>query len=206
MARVPLESCPEPRPASAPIILDVEASGFGRGSYPIEIGVALSDGRTQCFLVRPETEWTHWDAQAASLHGITRELLLRKGRPAREVAVTLNTLLGDATVFTDAWGMDSSWIALLYHCASVRQHFRLEALASLLDDAQREAWAEAKQRVRAEMDLTRHRASADALVIQHALERTRSLRRTRRHLSHHEAAACFACEAGAVSATSPESS
>ena len=28
----------------SPIMLDVEASGFGRGSYPIEIGLAFPDG------------------------------------------------------------------------------------------------------------------------------------------------------------------
>ena len=27
-----------------PIVIDVEASGFGKGSYPIEVGVVLPDG------------------------------------------------------------------------------------------------------------------------------------------------------------------
>ncbi|MGE3772197.1 MAG: hypothetical protein AB7I32_04690 [Gammaproteobacteria bacterium] len=165
---------------SAPIVIDVEASGFGRGSYPIEIGVALADGRTACFLVQPEADWTHWDPAAARLHGISRELLERKGRPAVEVAATLNELLGDAIVYSDAWGMDSSWIALLFDRAGLRQRFRLEALAGLLDETQCAVWADARRAVCADMQLTRHRASADALVIQRTLLRTWRLRRAPR--------------------------
>jgi hypothetical protein len=34
-------------------VIDVEASGFGRGSYPIEVGFVLPDGEAVCTLVRP---------------------------------------------------------------------------------------------------------------------------------------------------------
>jgi hypothetical protein len=34
-------------------VLDIEASGFGRHSYPIEIGYARDDGHAWCSLVRP---------------------------------------------------------------------------------------------------------------------------------------------------------
>ena len=179
--------------AGSPIVIDVEASGFGRGSYPIEIGVALADGRTACYLVRPEPGWCHWDAAAAALHGLSRDLLHEKGRVVGEVAAALNELLIDEVVYTDAWGMDSSWLALLFEHAGRPQRFRLEALAGLLDDTQRAAWADAKRQVRIEMNLTRHRASADALVIQRALEVTGSLRRLKRRDYP-------------LSATSPESS
>ena len=33
--------------ADAPCVLDMEASGFGRHSYPVEVGVALPDGREE---------------------------------------------------------------------------------------------------------------------------------------------------------------
>jgi hypothetical protein len=42
------------RTMNVPAILDVEASGFGRGSYPVEVGYVLEDGVSQCMLVRPE--------------------------------------------------------------------------------------------------------------------------------------------------------
>ena len=41
--------------ADAPLIIDVEASGFGPTSYPIEIGLALDDGHKYCILVHQET-------------------------------------------------------------------------------------------------------------------------------------------------------
>ena len=44
-----------------PLIIDVEASGFGSKSYPIEIGVALNDGQRFCTLILPAPNWTHWD-------------------------------------------------------------------------------------------------------------------------------------------------
>ena len=55
-----------------PPILDIEASGFGPGSYPIEVGFVTSDGKAWCSLIRPESDWRHWDEKAAAMHGITR--------------------------------------------------------------------------------------------------------------------------------------
>ncbi len=158
--------------ADAPVIIDVEASGFGRGSYPIEIGIALACGRTACFLIRPQDDWTHWDDDAAALHGLSRELLRAKGRHVTEVAHALNELLEGTTAYTDAWGMDSSWVALLYDRAELPQRFRIDTLAVLLDEPRRASWATRKREARAEMNLARHRASADALVIQRALVRS----------------------------------
>ena len=58
-----------------PVIIDIEASGFGRGSYPIEIGYYQPDGQSFCSLIRPDPAWTHWDDSAEQVHGIARPLL-----------------------------------------------------------------------------------------------------------------------------------
>ena len=71
---------------NVPTVVDVEASGFGRASYPIEVGFVLPNGHSFCSLIYPEPEWTHWDPQAETIHHISRELLLKKGHPACEVA------------------------------------------------------------------------------------------------------------------------
>ncbi|MSQ66623.1 MAG: hypothetical protein EXR83_00310 [Gammaproteobacteria bacterium] len=164
-----------PSPALVrPVILDIEASGFGRGSYPIEIGVALDSGRSECFLIKRELDWTHWDPAAASLHGISPGLLLTSGRPPREVAQRLNQLLTGLTVYSDAWGTDSSWLALLFERAELPQHFRLDALVGLLSEAEKTIWAESKVFVRNDLRLTRHRASADALILQAAYLRAKA--------------------------------
>ena len=155
-----------------PDIVDVEASGFGRGSYPIEVGLALTTGKTACYLINPYPEWTHWTAEAEGLHGITREILTSRGRPPSEVATALNTLLESRMVYTDAWGVDSSWLALLHARSGVRATYRVEALAILLTEMQQRAWGTLTVEARADMALVRHRASADALVLQTAYTRS----------------------------------
>ena len=49
---------------SVPPIIDLEASGFGRGSYPIEVGYALEDRQTVSYLVKPASDWQHWSEEA----------------------------------------------------------------------------------------------------------------------------------------------
>ena len=149
-----------------PLIIDVEASGFGRGSYPIEVGVAMPDGETYCMIIRPEDDWLHWDEEAEGLHGISREVLQEHGRSPLEVAEHLNQWLADELVFSDAWGNDSSWLGLLFDCAGIGQHFKLESLRKLMTEEQAEHWHDAKDRVIVESGFRRHRASSDALILQ----------------------------------------
>lgn len=149
-----------------PIVIDVEASAFGRGSYPIEIGVAMPKHDTHCYLIRPENDWERWDEESASVHNLSRETLIAHGSSVREVAENLNTLLHGQTVYSDAWGFDSSWVALLFHRAGLRQAFRLQALSTLMEEDDLIRWAQIRDDIIFELNLTRHRASADALVTQ----------------------------------------
>ena len=157
--------------AAPPIVIDVEASGFGRGSYPIEIGVAMSDGTTHCFLVRPQPEWTHWDPSAQELHGISRGTLDVHGRPVGEVAQSLNVLLTGTTAYSDAWSYDLAWVHLLFDAAGLVPRFRMEHLRSLMSEGEGGEWNLHRDKVVAELGMSRHRASTDALVIQRTLMR-----------------------------------
>jgi DNA polymerase III epsilon subunit-like protein len=159
-------------PDPVPAVLDVEASGFGAGSYPIEVGVVLPSGKSHCFLIRPADHWSHWDPLAEAVHGITREVLAARGVPIEEVARNLNEVLRGQTVFSDAWGHDRSWLALLYDEAGLSQHFRLESLRALLTDQQVERWQGTRERVIREIGEARHRASVDALIVQQTYVRT----------------------------------
>ena len=158
-----------------PIILDVEASGLGRGSYPIEVGVANTEGQVNCSIIRREPQWKHWDPRAEILHGISREILLEHGKAPAMVATMLNEQLAGQIVYTDAWGNDSSWIALLFDAAELPQQFRLESLRSLLSDGQVDIWHKTKEKVTAELGYTRHRASHDALILQQTFCQTAEL-------------------------------
>jgi len=158
-----------------PAILDFEASGLGRGSYPIEVGYILSDGHSNCMLIRPEPDWLEWDEQAERLHGISREQLQRHGRSVAEVARLLNHSLAGKTLYSDAWGNDQSWLALLFECAGIPAHFRLESLRSLLSEAQAQVWHSVRQTVIQGSRLKRHRASSDARILQQTFLLSREL-------------------------------
>lgn len=149
-----------------PAVIDVEASGFGAGSYPIEVGVVLPNGKSHCYLIRPAPSWTHWDPEAEAVHGIRRDILATRGAAIEEVARTLNQILLGQTVYSDAWGHDRSWLARLFEEAEISQHFRVESLRSLLTDYQLERWQGTRDRVIREIGQVRHRASIDALIVQ----------------------------------------
>ena len=162
-------------PESLPITLDVEASGFGRGSYPIEIGVAFGDGSTEAFLIHPAPQWSHWDPAAEAVHGIDREQLMLHGRSVVEVAALLNARLGGNRVFSDAWSFDSSWVARLYDAAGFAQSFRIDTVRTLLTEEEVAVWTAALEQVRAEHGGVRHRAAEDARTLQLVVERTTRL-------------------------------
>lgn len=149
-----------------PAIIDVEASGFGPGSYPIEIGIALPNGATHCFLIKPLPEWTHWDQEQVSIHQIQHSILTTHGKPAEEVAVAINDLLRGQMVYSERWGMVTTWISQLYYAARVPQMFMLESLRSLIHENIIDSWENQHQTTVDSMELTRHRASSDALVVQ----------------------------------------
>lgn len=166
---------PAVRAPEIPITIDVEASGFGRGSYPIEVGLAFPDEQTEAFLILPAPDWTHWDPEAEVVHGISREQLLREGRPIVEVAALLNARLAGNRVFSDAWSFDTSWVGRLFDVAGFSQHFRIDTIRSLLTEAEVRVWQRARSEVEAEAGEVRHRAAIDARLLQQTILRAREL-------------------------------
>ena len=161
--------------ADRPLIVDVEASGFGSASYPIEIGLALDEGLKYCTLVQPAPGWTHWDDEAQKVHRIPRDVLETYGRPCREIAEMLNELLATRTVYTDGWVVDKPWLTTLFYAARTEMQFHVSPLEMILSEPQMERWHGEKDLVLASMDLSRHRASHDAWIIQETYMRTRAL-------------------------------
>jgi len=152
-----------------PTVMDIEASGFGKGSYPIEVGYVLASGRRFCSLIRPRAEWTHWDEEAERLHGISRIQAERHGRPVEAICERLTQDLRGEVVYTDAWAQDWAWINLLYDSCDRLVPFRMESVRTLIDDARIASWHPTLEAARRELVMTRHRASSDAATIQLAL-------------------------------------
>lgn len=155
-----------PDTVTPPAIIDIEASGFGRGSFPIEIGFALEDRAIHSFLIAPPPNWTHWSDEAEAIHGISREKLMQDGMAPRELVLLLNDLLHGKVLYSDAWSFDSSWIGRLFDEADLIQRFRIETINKLLTPLQMENWQSTKKDLWNELSIGRHRAANDVRVLQ----------------------------------------
>ena len=157
---------------SNPYIIDVEASGFGGSSYPIEIGVALEDGKKFCTLILPSPDWIHWDESAEKIHRISRDILETYGTPIDEVTDKLNEMLNGLTLYSDGWVVDKPWLTTLFHAAGKPMSFEISPLEMILSEEQMANWHATKDEIIADMKLARHRASYDAWIIQETFRKT----------------------------------
>lgn len=153
------------RPA-CPTIIDIEASGFGSYSYPIEVGVVNYKGERYCALIKPEPEWNHWCDKAEQVHGISRELLAQHGKSPREVCAELNDFLQESMAFSDAWIHDNPWLTRLFFAARMNRSFHLSPIEYIACEAQLMLWDKTKIHLQQELGIARHRASGDAYLIQ----------------------------------------
>jgi hypothetical protein len=158
----------------APAVMDIEASGFGRDSYPVEVGFVLADGQTYCSLIKPAPEWTHWDPAAEKVHRIPLQTVVAHGRDVVEVATQLNARLHGLTLYCDGWAHDYVWLSTLYEAAGLSPSFKLDNLRALLTEQEAAFWAVVKRQITTEMRLPRHRASSDAKILQQTLVRLRA--------------------------------
>lgn len=164
-----------------PNIMDIEASGFGFDSYPIEIGVVLGDGSKYCALIKPADGWQFWTAEAERIHGLSREVLQEHGKPIQHVAAELNEFIGDRVVYSDGWVVDKPWLSRLFYDAGAHASFSLSPLELILKEEQMDIWSQTKREVISNLALTRHRASSDALIIQETFVQTRQLTTLQRY-------------------------
>ena len=157
-----------------PAIIDLEASGFGRGSYPIEVGIALADGSVHALLIKPANGWDHWDEKAEAIHGITRDYLQEHGKTPREVAIFLNDLCSGLTLYSDAWSFDSSWLGRLFDEAEIIQRFKLDTLTRLLSEDDMSVWSDTKDAMVTQLGLEMHRAANDVMLLRETYKKLKS--------------------------------
>lgn len=140
--------------------IDIEASGLGPDSYPIELGWADTFGNSDGFLVRPLDDWTYWDPVAESIHGIARDDLFQRGLDVVDAAEKLNDMLGFETVFCDALDSDLFWISRLFDAAKLEPSFRVSDFYQLHKMLSNEHMLSLRQMLRSLP--VPHRAEADA--------------------------------------------
>lgn len=152
-------------------VIDIEASGLGSHSYPIEVGIVLGNGATYESLITPPDNWQHWDDEAEQIHGISRETLRTQGRPLREVCEEINRLCANKTLYSDCWVYDSPWLTKMFAEAGVAPRFKCSPIEAILDDEHLENWGEYKEEFVRNVQIVPHRALNDAIIISETLER-----------------------------------
>lgn len=163
------------RRAPCPNIIDIEASGFGSYSYPIEIGVITMSGERYCALIKPQEDWTHWCEGAQQVHGISRELLHERGKAPHQICAELNQMLEGTVCYSDAWIHDSPWLNRLFYAARTYPLFHLSPIETIATEDQLLCWDETKQKLQKQLLIKRHRASGDAYLIQQTFLKTLQL-------------------------------
>lgn len=155
------------------IFVDFEASGLGRFSWPIEIGLAWIEAgtvRIWSSLIRPAPGWSmdDWVPESEAIHGIPRADL-EAAPSALMVAVEASGLMKGKTVCSDAPEFDGKWAARLldempdpFFIDPVYIH---NALIEVLSEARLDRFYEKLGRIPAP-----HRAGPDAGRYARALE------------------------------------
>lgn len=106
-----------PKPGEL-VFVDLEASGLGPETWPIEIGLAciLADGtvHSEASLIRPDPTWREdkWAATSAAVHGIPRQAL-DDAPSAPEVAQWAMDWIGSRRAVSDAAEFDGLWLGRL---------------------------------------------------------------------------------------------
>lgn len=153
----------------SPAFIDFEASGLGFQSWPIEVGWAFPDGRSESTLIQPAVDWSAagWDPAAEALHGISRDALDREdlALPVPIVCRRLREALAPYEVFSDAPDWDGFWLGRLFAAIDEKPPFELSDFRRLMPpldgDPREELFVQADA-----LAPRQHRAGADALHLQ----------------------------------------
>jgi len=121
------------------ICIDLEASGLGAESYPIEVAWINDDtGEQDNFLINPDSAdgWSYWDEYAEEMHGIEREECISKGLDIKQACMRLNEKLKGKTLISDAFEFDLFWLTRLFEATGIKPVFRMAGLDRILTKEQ----------------------------------------------------------------------
>ncbi len=160
----------KPHPSLICNVLDVEASGLGSDSYPIEIGVVMASGQKYQALIKPVSGWTQWTEEAYAMHGIDRQMLQTRGLSVHVVCAELNDLCRGQTLYSDCWVNDLPWILKLFAQAGIYPKFKCSPIELILKESQFKNWAKHKQETIQATGIKPHRALNDADIIARTIQ------------------------------------
>ncbi|XQW86272.1 hypothetical protein ACOYR1_05970 [Thalassotalea piscium] len=148
------------------IMLDIEASGLGHESYPIEVAYVSSTGDRNSYLIKSTDEWINdglWCSDAeSSIHKISQDMLAQHGIPPFVVANSLNEALSGKLVLCNDLDYDGVWLTQLFKAANVGVMFSLTDIRYLYEYLGESKTHNFKQSYDAIVPSTIHRALPDA--------------------------------------------
>lgn len=109
---------------------DFEASSLSVDSYPISFGWHSEASKGE-FYIAPQDDWVDWNDKSEKIHGISRDWLIKNGKPARVVAQKLNEALSGRVLVSDCARFDKMWLKRLYAAAELQPSFKLVDVESL---------------------------------------------------------------------------
>jgi len=152
-------------------IIDFEASGLSKKSYPIEVGITNGTNNYSA-IIKPMLHWNYWEKEAELVHNIPRSELENNGILAEIVTADLNNLVGNDTVYCDCVNWDGFWLNVLFSDNAIQPKFEiLDIRTLLLDNYEKIAKYESNRtKLEASGLFQSHRALDDATMIHRALQ------------------------------------
>ena len=104
------------------VFLDFEASSLNRKSFPVEVAWVFETGEGESHLIRPQPDWTDWEAEAEGIHGLSRQRLEREGMAADALARRMLEVLGPHDLYASAPSWDGKWLSVLLRGGGQPRH------------------------------------------------------------------------------------
>ena len=121
------------------IILDFEASGLMKGSYPIEIAWIRDNKKSISTLIKPSGNWllneSLWSERSQGVHGIARDTLVNEGLEIKSVIdLILNDIKEYETIYSDNPFFEQQWLDRLFDEAGISHNYIVRDFKVMLDN------------------------------------------------------------------------
>lgn len=164
--------------ATYPMFVDLEASGLGPASYPIEVAWSNPAGEIEEHLIDPPEEWLtdlEWDPNAERIHGIPLRKLTTEGEPIEQVCEAFVRATARQPLYSDAPSHDGRWLRQMLEFGGFGNHMldvrdAIELFQPKISGAHLRMDA-AKLQARVDLGLRHHRAGDDVRALLEAYKR-----------------------------------
>lgn len=150
-------------------VIDFEASGLTRSSYPIEVGIT-NGVINYSSLIKPMIHWSHWNEEAESIHRITLDSIRSNGKDPLQVAIDMNSFLNTSIIYCDNIHWDRFWLNVLFSDNGLSPTFKILDIQDIIKtDLQLQRYEIKRNELYQSCVFQKHRALDDAKSIHAAL-------------------------------------